>query len=256
MKKIEAPTLEEAYALAASHYNCSVTQLEILVIQHEKKGAMGLFGRQAVIVARRMDQPAEPDVEVPEPGFDEPEYEEPETLEEEEEAVADEAFGDDDYFEPDSDLEAIAAEVKEDINTLFETVCFSLDVIEVLPYDDHTLLIEFDGEDAALLIGKEGYRYKALSYMLFNWINAKYQVQLRLEIAEFLKNQEEAVSRYLSSVFDSIDRDGYAQTKVLDGVLVQIALQQLRDRYHDKYVAIRTTRDGGKYIIINDYHNY
>jgi len=90
--------------------------------------------------------------------------------------------------------------------------------------------------------------------MIFNWINTKYQLQLRLEIAEFLKNQEESISRYLSGVKESVDRDGRAQTKVLDGVLVQIALRELREIYPEKYVAIRSTRDGLKYIIINDYH--
>lgn len=253
MKKIEAPTLEEAYAQAANHFDCSVTQLEIVVVQHEKRATMGLFGRQAVIVARIMDTA--------------PEVEEEVQAQDESVSVStynddfiedddDESFEAESFFSEENDLEEIAAEIKEQINSLFSNVCFALNDIEVVPYDDHTLLIEFDGEDAALLIGKEGYRYKALSYMLFNWINAKYQLQLRLEIAEFLKNQEEAVSRYLTGVYDSVDRDGYAQTKVLDGVLVQIALQQLRERYHDKYVAIRTTRDGGKYIIINDYHSY
>jgi spoIIIJ-associated protein len=67
-------------------------------------------------------------------------------------------------------------------------------------YDENTLLVEFTGPDAALMIGKEGYRYKALSYMLFNWINAVYGMQLRLEIAEFLKNQEESISRYLINI--------------------------------------------------------
>ena len=148
----------------------------------------------------------------------------------------------------------IAKMVQVDINKLFGSICFEIEKIEVSVYDENTLLIEFKGEDAALLIGKEGYRYKALSYMIFNWINTKYQLQLRLEIAEFLKNQEESVSRYLTGVKESVDRDGRAQTKVLDGVLVQIALRELRDIYPDKYVAIRSTRDGLKYIIINDYH--
>jgi len=148
----------------------------------------------------------------------------------------------------------IAKVVQVDINKLFSSICFDIENIEVSVYDENTLLIEFRGEDAALLIGKEGYRYKALSYMIFNWINTKYQLQLRLEIAEFLKNQEESVSRYLSGVKESVDRDGRAQTKVLDGVLVQIALRELREIYPDKYVAIRSTRDGLKYIIINDYH--
>ena len=134
-------------------------------------------------------------------------------------------------------------------------ICFDIDKIEVSAYDKETLLVEFKGEDAALLIGKEGYRYKALSYMLFNWINTKYGLQLRLEIAEFLKNQEESVARYLASVYENIDRDGRAQTKILDGVLVQIALKELRERYPEKYVVIRSTKDGLKYIIVNDYHN-
>ncbi len=149
----------------------------------------------------------------------------------------------------------IAKVVQKEINKLFSSICFSIENIEVKVHDENTLLVEFNGEDAALLIGKEGYRYKALSYMIFNWINTKYQLQLRLEIAEFLKNQEESVARYLTGVKESVDRDGRAQTKILDGVLVQIALRELRDIYPDKYVAIRSTRDGLKYIIINDYHS-
>lgn len=152
-------------------------------------------------------------------------------------------------------MQKIAQEVESEINSLFKLTCFSIEKIEVTVFDEQTLLIEFKGDDAALLIGKEGYRYKALSYMVFNWINSKYEVQLRLEIAEFLKNQEESISRYLTNVYDNVDRDGRAQTKILDGVLVQIALKELRSRYPNKYVAIRSTRDGLKYIIINDYNN-
>ena len=162
---------------------------------------------------------------------------------------------DDTLDESSVDINAIVSEVSREINNLFKLVCFDIEHIEVSAYDEQTLLIEFKGEDAALLIGKEGYRYKALSYMLFNWINAKYNVQLRLEIAEFLKNQEESVGRYLTSVCENIERDGRAQTKILDGVLVQIALKELRERYPQKYVVIRSTRDGLKYILVNDYHN-
>ncbi|MDD2789926.1 MAG: Jag N-terminal domain-containing protein [Sulfurimonas sp.] len=152
------------------------------------------------------------------------------------------------------DMHEIAKNVAKDINKLFDLACFNIDKIDVSAYDENTLLVEFRGEDAALLIGKEGYRYKALSYMIFNWINAKYQVQLRLEIAEFLKNQEESITRYLVNVCEIIDKDGRAQTKILDGVLIQIALRELRERYPEKYVVIRSTRDGLKYIIVNDYH--
>jgi spoIIIJ-associated protein len=167
---------------------------------------------------------------------------------------------DDEYDESQEDdgsvnIYDIVQEVSEEINKLFDLTCFSIEKVDVSVYDSETLLIEFKGEDAALLIGKEGYRYKALSYMIFNWLNSKYQVQLRLEIAEFLKNQEESVSRYLTNVYENIERDGRAQTKILDGVLVQIALKELREKYPEKYVVIRSTRDGLKYIIINDYHS-
>jgi spoIIIJ-associated protein len=149
----------------------------------------------------------------------------------------------------------IVTQVQEEINLLFNFTCFNMQSIEVSVYNEETLLIEFKGDDSALLIGKEGYRYKALSYMIFNWLNAKYKVHLRLEIAEFLKNQEDSIEKYLVGICENIEKDGRAQTKILDGVLIQIALTELRDRYPNKYIAIRSTRDGLKYIIINDYHN-
>jgi len=149
----------------------------------------------------------------------------------------------------------VADEIKEKVDALFKFACFDIDEIKVAEHDENTILVEFSGKDAALLIGKEGYRYKALSYMLYNWINATYQLQLRLEIAEFLKNQEEMIGKYLEGVRENIDKDGRAQTKILDGVLVQIALRELRLAYPDKYVAIRSTRDGAKFIIINSFNN-
>jgi len=164
-------------------------------------------------------------------------------------------YDDEEDEEVNENLSEIASTIEKEINQLFDFTCFNIDKIKVSVYDETTLLIAFNGDDAALLIGKEGYRYKALSYMVFNWINSKYQVQLRLEIAEFLKNQEEAIARYLDTVYETVEKEGRAQTKILDGVLIQIALRELRDKYHDKYVAIRSTRDGLKYIIINDYHS-
>jgi len=269
MKKIEAPTLEEAYAQAASEFGCSVTALQVEIVQFPSKGVLGLFKKSAIIVANLPHSVSvSTDIEEEEL-IEEEEIEAPvsstEHIEPEELVLGDEFYEQADDFEEEGDMEGdfyqlsaqeCADEVKEQINILFKDICFDINAIDVSVYDENTLLVEFTGADAALMIGKEGYRYKALSYMLFNWINAVYGMQLRLEIAEFLKNQEESISRYLINVCDVIDQDGRAQTKVLDGVLVQIALKQLRDRYPDRYVAIRSTRDGGKFIIINSYHEY
>jgi spoIIIJ-associated protein len=287
MIKIEADSLEEAYSKAASELSCSVTQLHVEIIQHPSRGILGLFRKSAIIVASckrpteekalKRERKAEPVRAKAEEKAAETEPAARQTLlnetilpesfvtgQDEEEAVVEERAVSkaksneviDAFFEEEEDLEAVASSVKKEINDLFRTICFDLDEIDVSVHDENTLLVEFSGEDAALLIGKEGYRYKALSYMIFNWINAKYHMQLRLEIAEFLKNQEESISRYLVGVCENIDRDGRAQTKILDGVLVQIALKQLRERYPDKYVAIRSTRDGSKYIVVNGYNDY
>ena len=299
MLKIESKTLEIAYSEAAQQLECSVTELQVEIVQHPSSGFLGLFAKQAIIVALRKERAEEAPVPLKEKEV-EPvaEKREEELLPQEVEAAVETPkkkstkpqkrvlnetilptsfvtdqddedeqndyiedaiegmFDDDDDEETFTDIDDIAAEVKEQINTLFSKTCFELNEINVIVYDDNTLMLDFNGNDAALLIGKEGYRYKALSYMIFNWINAKYGFQLRLEIAEFLKNQEESITRYLVGVCESIDRDGKSQTKILDGVLVQIALKQLRDQYPDKYVAIRSTRDGSKFIIVNGYNSY
>ncbi len=283
MKKIEALTLELAYEEAASQFSCSVTELIVEVVQVHSKGFLGFFAKNAIIVVARKESSsakAKADVKVkaktPVPKKEEPKQSAilndtimPASFvsdqdEEDEELMSGMSFTadyDDEYDEVDEaeevtasvDMQKIVAEVQVGINALFTHTCFNINAIEVSMYDDETLLVEFTGEDAALLIGKEGYRYKALSYMIFNWINSKYDVQLRLEIAEFLKNQEESIARYLGNVYENVERDGKAQTKILDGVLLQIALKELREKYPQKYVVIRSTRDGLKYIIVADY---
>jgi spoIIIJ-associated protein len=284
MIKIEAITLEEAYTNAASALNCSVSELIVEVVQIPTSGIFGLFRKRAIIVAtvRRDDSVTkiiEKEIKQVEKVVEKEKMPQQNILndtimpisfvsdqDDEDDEIGsgleytadyDDSF-DEGYEEENSktvEIDSIAQEVEREINALFDLTCYSIDKIDVSVYDEETLLIEFKGEDAALLIGKEGYRYKALSYMIFNWINSKYEIQLRLEIAEFLKNQEESVSRYLVSVYENVERDGRAQTKILDGVLVQIALKELREKYPQKYVVIRSTRDGLKYIIINDYHS-
>lgn len=274
MIKIESITLEEAYQEAAKSLDCSVTELIVEVVQAPSSGFLGFFKKKAIIVATVKRSQSHQEKEDTAENFESTMIndtilptsfvsDQDEELEEDLASGLDYTADYDDLYdevqedEADDqakDLEEIAADVKRDINELFSKICFDIEEIAVSVYDSQTLLVEFRGEDAALLIGKEGYRYKALSYMLFNWINAKYDLQLRLEIAEFLKNQEEAVSKYLEGVYDIVERDGRAQTKILDGVLVQIALKELRNKYPDKYVVIRSTKEGLKYIIVNDYH--
>jgi spoIIIJ-associated protein len=103
------------------------------------------------------------------------------------------------------------------------------------------------------LIGKEGYRYKAFSYLLHNWIKIKYKKNIILEISEFLKNQKAMIDNYLVEIKRRVEENGKAQTKPLDGILVKLALENLREAYPNKYVAIKTIKDNRKIIVVNEF---
>jgi spoIIIJ-associated protein len=279
MTKVEAPTLEEAYELAATQLSCSVTELQYEVIQYPSKGVLGLFKKHAIIVATSKAVPSVKEVQT-EAATAQPSVEEElaseilSTLKEESPAeviveeevvitqvpeVSEDAIVEG-FFETDTATEdeplvdvALAQSIEESLKRLFEVSCFDIDVVEV-DVVDNTALIFIDGEDAALLIGKEGYRYNALSYMLFNWLHTKYQLYIKLEIAEFLTTQQEMIRNYIQPVIENVKKYGKGKTRFLDGILVQIALEQLREAFPDKYVAVKTGKSGKKFVVINEFH--
>ena len=213
MIRITAPSLEEAYTKASNELNHSVVDLDIEVLQAPSKGILGLFKKPAIISA---------------------------TIKGVGKAL------------PQSTLNPMLKEIEKGVQDLLESSCFEISLID-LHIEEDIVFIKLDGEDAALMIGKEGYRYKALSYILHNWIKIKYNKNISLEIAEFLKNQTRMIEEYLNSVKERVEANGKAQTKPLDGILVKLALEKLRALYPDKYVAIRTIKDGRKIVIVNEY---
>ncbi|HHO65522.1 MAG TPA: protein jag [Epsilonproteobacteria bacterium] len=271
MTKVEAPTLEKAYELAAAELSCSVTELQYEVIQYPSKGVLGLFKKQAIIVATRANIPAaQEDTPKRAQSIEEAVAEEivitlqeeevqPAPIEEEKDVNLSSDSVVEGFFESDNKTEEpyvdreLSQSIEESLQHLFEVSCFDIDVVEV-DVVDNTALIFIDGEDAALLIGKEGYRYNALSYMLFNWLHSKYQLYIKLEIAEFLTSQQEMIRNYIQPVIENVEKYGKAKTRFLDGILVQIALEQLREAFPNKYVAIKTGKSGKKFVVINDFH--
>ncbi len=275
MKKIEAPTLEEAYRIACDAFGCSMTELKYEIVQYPSRGFLGLFAKPAVIVASTEQPRAEscPDTEVPaveesrpqpEPKIAEPEAPSAAAAEKVQpksgshEEIIERFFDEEKRPETETDAvtdeSALAREIEEKIRQLMEVSCFDIDVVEVDVIDD-TAYIFLDGEDAALIIGKEGYRYNALSYLLFNWIHGSYRLFIKLEIAQFLSSQQEMIRHYIQPVIEHVRQEGWGRTRPLDGILVQIALEQLREEFPDKYVAIKRQRDGGRYVLINEFNN-
>lgn len=291
MIRIEANTLEEAYSKAAAELTCSVTQITFDVIQNPSSGFLGMFKKSAIVEAKRTndissksderedrprknrnrrnknkkpEQPVETQAKEenkpkakPQPKKAPNAPKKPakkQEVKKESPKPAPRSVPRRENCKPKVEVGIAVLEIQKDINALFTHSCFELDEIKVEVYSEDTVLVEFGGEDAALLIGKEGYRYKSLSYLLYNWINIKYNLNVRLEIAEFLKNQEEMISKYLVGVIERINNTGRAQTKILDGVLVKIALEALRAEFPDKYVGIKSGREGGRFIVINDFN--
>lgn len=271
MKKIQAPTLEEAYQKAARELSCSITDLQYEVIQHPSHGILGLFKKEAIIVAsckKASDKPGETEkaaiVEKTVPvigeaaedtGFQE-DGSQTETLLKEDQVVDNFFNVDQKEEEPENEVvvyDELARLIEKQLKELMDLSCFDIDVVEV-DVRDNTALIFIDGEDAALLIGKEGYRYNALSYMLFNWLHTKYELFIKLEIAEFLTKQQEMIRHYIRPVIENVQKHGKGKTRYLDGILVQIALEQLREAFPDKYVAVKTSRNGKKFVVINEFN--
>ena len=279
MKKVEAPTLEAAYAEASKVLECSISELQCEVVQHPSKGILGFLKKNAIIVAtcKKVVKPLHKTKKIKEkistalPTEEETvaseiiatlkdevvKVEVTETAVEEKDAVLDSFFEADKeevYEEVDVVYDELALLIENQLKELLEKSCFDIDVVEV-DVVDNTALIFIDGEDAALLIGKEGYRYNALSYMLFNWLHTKYELFIKLEIAEFLTTQQEMIRNYIKPVIENVEKQGKGKTRFLDGILVQIALEQLRERFPDKYVAVKTGREGKKFVVINEFNN-
>jgi len=287
-KEFQGKTLEEAYEKASTSLKCSVTDLEIDIVQAPSKGFLGFFAKEAIIKVSQKYKPENKkhkksdstsgkksiEVETLSSKLNALKVEKEIEKKVEKEVskstttkqIKKEKIFNDFYDNSEQTLhnspvinpnnESLIKEIKLGVDTLFSKLCYNIEDIKVdILEDNKTVYIEFSGEDSALLIGKEGYRYKALSYILFNWINEKYNMMLRLEIAQFLTNQEEAIYAYLEPVIQTIKDEGFYKTKILDGILIHIALTKLRDEFPDKYVAVKTNQRGDKYILVNEYRN-
>ncbi|HEC1758889.1 TPA: Jag N-terminal domain-containing protein [Campylobacter lari] len=274
---IEAKDLQTALIEASKQLECSVIDLEYEVIQHAKAGFFGLFRKNAIICIKGHKKTQKPHQEKTkkfhnekfnkhtQKNFDknEPKKEYKENFQKPIEDITqpkehykvknDAIF--DSFHKESSEERNIASyidEIKISLEKLLATFDFDIKVVQVSIWDENCVLIKLDGEDAALLIGKEAHRYKAFSYLLYNWLSAKYKIQPRLEIAQFLENQTQAIENYLKILIEKVESTGRVQTKPLDGIWLKLALEKLRERFPDKYVAIKQN-DDQRYIVVNDF---
>ncbi|WP_100980220.1 Jag N-terminal domain-containing protein [Helicobacter pylori] len=258
--EIKAKTLEEALIQASIALNCPIINLQYEVIQTPSKGFLNIGKKEAIILAsvkESVKAVKEESVkethtkEIHQNAGEKKQKLETKTLQEEtitpkppKKNLKEESHNGDKLHE-----------IEQELKDLFSHLPYKINKVEVSLYEPGVLLIDIDGEDSALLIGEKGYRYKALSYLLFNWIHPAYGYNIRLEISTFLQNQEKVMEEQLQSTIMTVHEVGKGQMKAPDGVLTYIALKKLRKAFPNKYVSIKTNLNDEKYIVINDFNN-
>ena len=247
---IEAENLKDAYNRAANALGCSVTQLNVRVLQHPSGGFLGFFKKNAVIEAVLEGEKFSENSELSAPQnkagkaekkqSDKSEPQSPRTAQPKHRQEKQKAVVTDENL----------IEIKEKLSALFRSSEFNIEVSDVSKIDENTVYIKLQGEDSALLIGKEGHRYKALSYMIYNWISIRYDLAVVFEIAEFLQNQERFIDSYVNAL---VERSGNERivTKAFDGAFIKIVADKLKQAYPDRFVGIKSTRSG-KIVIVDE----
>ncbi len=258
--EIKAKTLEEALIQASIALNCPIINLQYEVIQTPSKGFLNIGKKEAIILAGVKESVKE----TKEESVKETNTKEIHQSAEEKKQSLETETPQEEKITPkppkknpkeESHNEDKLHEIKQELKDLFSHLPYKINKVEVSLYEPGVLLIDIDGEDSALLIGEKGYRYKALSYLLFNWIHPAYGYSIRLEISTFLQNQEKVMETQLQSTIMTVHEVGKGQMKAPDGVLTYIALKKLRKAFPNKYVSIKTNLNDEKYIVINDFNN-
>ncbi|WP_120875794.1 Jag N-terminal domain-containing protein [Helicobacter pylori] len=262
--EIKAKTLEEALIQASIALNCPIINLQYEVIQTPSKGFLSIGKKEAIILASVKESVKEVKEEsVKETNTKENHQNHQNNIEEKKQNLETETPQEERItpkplkknLKEESHNGDKLHEIKQELKDLFSHLPYKINKVEVSLYEPGVLLINIDGEDSALLIGEKGYRYKALSYLLFNWIHPTYGYSIRLEISTFLQNQEKVMEAQLQSTIMTVHEVGKGQMKAPDGVLTYIALKKLRKAFPNKYVSIKTNLNDEKYIVINDFNN-
>ncbi|GAA6808877.1 Jag N-terminal domain-containing protein [Helicobacter pylori] len=258
--EIKAKTLEEALIQASIALNCPIINLQYEVIQTPSKGFLNIGKKEAIILAsvkesvKEIQEESVKETSTKEIHQSAKEKKQNSEIETPQEKITTPKPPKKNLKEESHNGDKLH-EIKQELKDLFSHLPYKINKVEVSLYEPGVLLIDIDGEDSALLIGEKGYRYKALSYLLFNWIHPAYGYNIRLEISTFLQNQEKVMDTQLQNTIMTVHEVGKGQMKAPDGVLTYIALKKLRKAFPNKYVSIKTNLNDEKYIVINDFNN-
>jgi spoIIIJ-associated protein len=249
MERFEAKSLEDTYKLASNKFECSITNLDITILQFPSIGFFGFGKKNAIIECKRVIN------NISNNSIDKAVYNKKSILNIKDISSKISSLNNSSIVNNININIDIVEDIKSKIDELFSNIDFSLDDIEVSldNNDKSSIYIKFLGDDVALLIGKEAKRYNALSYILFNWISEKYKLKVKVEVGEFLQNQENSIDRYIEFIINSINKKGYIKTKPINRLFITKVLDILRSEFPNKYIVVRTNDIGLKYILVAPY---
>ncbi len=179
--EIKAKTLEEALIQASIALNCPIINLQYEVIQTPSKGFLNIGKKEAIILAsvKEIKEESAKETNTKEIHQSTEEKKQNSEIETPQEEIITPKPPKKNLKEESHNGDKLH-EIKQELKDLFSHLPYKINKVEVSLYEPGVLLIDIDGEDSALLIGEKGYRYKALSYLLFNWIHPANAVCVRL----------------------------------------------------------------------------
>jgi len=264
MIKIECSSLEEVYQEACQRLECSITDIHIDIVQYPRN-IFGIIKKKAIVIACKKEytddsivqKDAIIDIEKPDLPKKDTVSDIKQPIKEFSSPVLDNFYASSKTILPNIDSstnsEQIIQEISNTIRDVFCLDCLDCKLQKVEFLDEKTIYIKFDGKDTSLMIGKNGHRYKALSYLIFSYIFPKYNLFVKVEVGQFLFNQNEMIKRHLKSFCEDIEACGYGNTDLLDGVLLHLGVEYLREKFPNKMVVVKTNKDSTRYIKVSDF---
>ena len=291
MIKIVCDTLEEVYLEASQRLECTIDDLHIDIVQYPRN-IFGIIKKKAIAIASKKEKDSTSPTnsallstytlcqETPHTSCDAIEQKPQECTQEEAptdcDAIKDALANNDIVCSDDNilnsfyssecstacqeptqdatlDKNQILIDIKATIEDVFCLDCVECEVVEVSFYNEKTIYIKLKGKDASLLIGKNGYRYKAISYLMFFYIFSTYKLFVKMEIDEFLANQTQMIKKHLREFVKQVETTGYGRTDVFDGVLLHLGVEHLREVFPHKMVVIKGDDQNNRFIKVSDF---
>lgn len=250
MKKFIGTSIQEALINASRDFACLVDEIEYEIILPPKRGFLGLWKKDAVILAQKKEYKNK---ECKNQEFKNQEFK---NIEEQGSALSNDfqlGYGQvEENFFQEKALDC-ANKLSKEIYNLLTLLPYEIDQVKVKIEKDSYANVEITGRDCGLLIGERGYRYSAIYYLLSIWIKKDYGLGLRLEIADFLKNKEKEVEAYLEEHYDMITSRTFFQSQSFDPLTTSIALRRFREAIPNKYIVARQISEFESVIVINEF---